>query len=250
MAAKNPGDVLTGDWNPVIGCQRCSPGCQKCWFFDSMFSWQQRLHNIPAKVHPNVPHVFEERLTVESLRSKNGIVGVCQHGDLFWNQISDATIHRVLDVMEAAAARKRKVPKYVLWTKRPERMAEILCHRYPEGTPSYLACAVSIENQAIADERLPHLLSIPTTRIAVLEPLLGPVTLGEFVRDLHWVIVGSETGGEDARSLDCEWVEHLREEATQNGVPFFVKQLNKDHRKPIRELDGVTWSECPAGFVK
>lgn len=251
MAKKNPGDVLTGDWNPVVGCEKCSPGCRKCWFLDFMFPWQQRLRNIPAEVQPNVPHVFEERLTVESLRPKNGIVGVCQHGDLFWDQISDATIHRVLNIVDEVATLKRKVPKYVLWTKRLERMAEILCRRYPEGTPSHLACAVSIENQAIADERLPHLLRIPTMRIAVLEPMLGPVDLRAYIGDLHWVLAGSETSGEDARPLDLDWVRQVRDAALEAKVPFFIKQLNPKHgMKAIRELDGRTWDEFPQGFAK
>jgi len=27
MAKNNPGDILTCDWNPVIGCERYSAGC-------------------------------------------------------------------------------------------------------------------------------------------------------------------------------------------------------------------------------
>jgi len=251
MAKKNPGDVLTGDWNPIIGCAKCSPGCRMCWYLDALFPWLKRLGKIPAEVQPNVPFLFENRMSNNYLRPKNGIVGICLHGDLFWDQVSDEMIHRVLDIVDATAPTKRNPPKYVLWTKRPERMAGILCSRYPQGTPSYLACAVSIENQAAADERLPHLLRINTTRIAVLEPMLGPVDLTVYIRDLDWVLVGSETGGNDARVLDLEWVRKVRDQAVQAGVPFFIKQLNKDHGKnAIRRLDFETWDEFPAGFAK
>ena len=78
MAKHNPCDILTGDWNPVIGCQRYSAGCRNCWFLDFIFPWQKRLGNIPQQVPPDAPHVFEERMTVASLKPKNGIVGVCQ----------------------------------------------------------------------------------------------------------------------------------------------------------------------------
>ena len=48
MAVSVDGDVLTGDWNPLIGCERYSAGCKNCWFLDFMFPWQQRLGNIPS----------------------------------------------------------------------------------------------------------------------------------------------------------------------------------------------------------
>jgi protein gp37 len=103
----------------------------------------------------------------------------------------------------------------------------------------------------MADERLPHLLRINTTRIAVLEPMLGPVDLTAYIRDLGWVLVGSETGGDDARPLELDWVRRARDQAVMAGVPFFIKQLNGDHgKKAIRVLDERTWDEFPAGFVK
>ena len=251
MAKKNPGDVLTSDFNPIIGCAKCSPGCRKCWYLDALFPWLKRLGKIPAEVQLNVPFLFENRMSNDYLRPKNGIVGICQHGDLFWDQVSDEIIHRVLDIVDETATTKRNVPKYVLWTKRPKRMAGILCARYPQGTPRYLACAVSIENQALADERLPHLLRINTTRIAVLEPLLGPVDLLAYIGGLNWVLVGSETGGDDARPLDLNWVRRVRDQAVQAGVPFFIKQLNGDHgKKSSRQLDSEDWDEFPTGFVK
>jgi len=84
MAKNNPGDVLTCDWNPVIGCRRYSEGCRSCWYLDGIFPWQQRLGNIPPHVLPTESHVFDKRLNSESLRMKNGIVGIVQHGDLFF----------------------------------------------------------------------------------------------------------------------------------------------------------------------
>jgi protein gp37 len=36
MAKNNPGDVLTCNWNPVIGCRRYSEGCRSCWYLDGV----------------------------------------------------------------------------------------------------------------------------------------------------------------------------------------------------------------------
>jgi len=248
MAKNKSGDILTCDWNPVIGCERHSAGCRSCWYLDGIFPWQQRLGNIPADWGPNQHHVFEKRLSSESLRPKNGIVGVVQHGDLFWSGVPDEVIDRVFTIMEEVAATKRRVPKYLLWTKRAERMASILTARYPDGLPPWLAAAVSVEDQATADERLPHLAAVHGTRIVMAEPLLGPIDLGSR-RLAEWLVVGSETG-EAARPLDLGWARAIGDRARAWGVPFFVKQLGTNHKRQERLLDGVEWSEFPAGFEK
>jgi len=260
MAKKNPGDILTCDWNPVIGCERCSPGCAGCWYLDGIFPWQRRLGNIPADVSPNDHYLFEKRLTVAALRPKRGIVGVIQHGDLFWDKVPDEAIDRILSVVDAVAiasratgrasprSATREATKYLLWTKRARRMADILARRYPDKLTKYLATAVSVEDQATADERLPCLSRIRGTRAIALEPLLGPVDLSRHL-PAEWVIVGSETG-RAARPIDLGWVRPLRDQATALGIPFFIKQLGRSHKDQLRQLDGRTWDQFPAGFEK
>lgn len=258
MAKNNPGDILTSDWNPVVGCQRYSIGCRKCWLLGGatnrgIIEWQQGLGNIPKDIPPNQPYIMEKRLNVASLKPKNGIIGVVQHSDLFWEKTSDETISRILDVVDEVAAGKAKranTTKYVLWTKRAARMADFMGQRYPGGVPNYLACGVSVENQEIADERLPHLARVKGWRFVMIEPMVGPIDLSSWIREMHWVVVGSETGGEDATPLDLEWVRTIRDQAVANRIPFFIKQLGNNHKKPVRELDGRTWDEFPQGFTK
>ncbi len=83
MAKYNPGYILTWDRNPVIGCEKYSAGCARCWYLDGIFPWKQRLGNIPLGIDRNEHHVFVKRLTEDALKPKNGIVEVVQHGDLF-----------------------------------------------------------------------------------------------------------------------------------------------------------------------
>lgn len=157
-------------------------------------------------------------------------------------------IERVLTIMESVAAKKRALPKYLLWTKRTERMAAILARRYPEGLPGWLAVSVSVENQAAADERLPQLLKIQGTRIIMLEPLLEQVTIERFL-PVEWVVVGSETG-KNARPIDPGWVASIRDEMKARGIPFFIKQLGTSHKTQERLLEGREWNEFPGGFEK
>lgn len=248
MAKHNPGDVLSCDWNPVIGCQRYSAGCAHCWYLDGIFPWQQRLGNIPTGVDPTASYAFPRRLSAESLKPKNGIVGVVQHGDLFYDAHPDTLIHRVLDLVDEVAPKKRVTPKYVLWTKRAARMAAILAERYPAGLPPYLAASISIEDKASLP-RIDELKAFKGTKILVLEPLLEGLSLRGKLKGLSWVILGSETGT-GARPLNHDWARRIRDEVKSAGIPFFIKQLGTSHKVQDRELDCVTWSEFPVGFVK
>lgn len=112
----------------------------------------------------------------------------------------------------------------------------------------------SVENQAAADERIPHLLKCPAAvRFLSCEPLLGPVDLTRvdgnrstcettcMVNSLtgnhtdmgrpcaetgvvHWVIAGGESGP-GHRPMDLTWVSSLKDQCESAGVPIFIKQL-------------------------
>ncbi len=248
---KSKGDLLTCDWNPIIGCERYSPGCRLCWYLDGIFPWQQHLGNIPAGVRSSEHHVFKKRMDVSYLRKMKGIVGVIQHGDLFWEHVPDSTINTVLDIVDMVAVARSDSTKYVLWTKRAERMAKILSRRYPSGLPYHLAVSVSVENQMIADERLPHLVSLHGVRMIMIEPMLGPINLEPYL-PVEWIVVGSETGKPANHPLpvDLDWVRSVRDIAQRYSIPFFIKQLDNRHDLPTRELDGREWNEFPSGFAK
>lgn len=113
---------LTKTWNPVVGCNKCGPGCRNCW--------AEQLHNTryAAKLHGRkLPEqyakafheiqFFESRLN-EPLKWRNAqVVGVCFTGDLFHEQVPFGFIMRTLDVMA------RSLHEYFLLTKRVRRMA-------------------------------------------------------------------------------------------------------------------------------
>lgn len=216
---------------------------------------------MPENMNPNEMYVCSNRMSDKYLSPKKGIVGVVQHGDLFcdWNRTNgmgmtmrsnDDVISTVLDIVDSVAAKRKDGTKYVLWTKRAERMAKVMKDRYPNMVPSYYGCAVSVEDQKTADERLPYLTGLFGTKILVIEPMLGPIVIpNEYLKKLQWIIAGSETG-EGAQPLELDWVRSIRDQAKAANKPFFVKQLGSDHNNPMRELDGAVWSEFPYGYVK
>jgi protein gp37 len=120
----------------------------------------------------------------------------------------------------------------------------------------------STEDQARADERIPHLLATPAAvRFLSCEPLLGPLDLTPYLwgraepcadcpkdadcdcgylpkhmlgeePDLAWVIVGGESG-RGFRDMREEWAESLQRQCADAGVAFFMKQMA--NKAPIPE---------------
>jgi len=129
------------------------------------------------------------------------------------------------------------------------------------SVPRNVWLGTSVENQAAADERIPHLLRVPAAvRFLSCEPLLGPLDLSAFVAcqcdagghcDLcltgaarRWVIVGGESGP-NARPMHPDWARGLRDQCAAAGVPFFFKQWGEYAVRtavPVeRVLVGTRW---------
>lgn len=142
---------------------------------------------------------------------------------------------------------------------------------------------VSAEDQAAADERIPHLLKTKAAKLFVsYEPAIGPVTLHESwlhgafdhcpedaepdgcagcrgyndhgydgdcnaVRTgstLDWIIVGGESGP-GARSFDIEWARSIIEQAKGSKCRVFVKQLGA---RPLGLRSGIC-DRCAFGHA-
>ena len=151
----------------------------------------------------------------------------------------------------------RKTPHldWMLLTKRPENIMRMLLHcrdisfsetrmMLTEWThqsnptpPANVWLGTTVENQDMADKRIPELMKIPARiRFLSCEPLLGPVgllhirapfrdTIGDelYFKDLiHWVICGGESG-RNARPMHPAWARSLRNQCAVS-VPFHFKQ--------------------------
>jgi len=160
--------------------------------------------------------------------------------DLFHKDIPVEYIQRVFETMERAHWHRFQV-----LTKRAERVEE-LSSLLP--WPENVWMGVSVETLKYA-YRIDHLRRTPArVRFLSLEPLLGPLPELD-LRDIHWVIVGGESGP-GARPMSEEWVTDLRDQCLQARVPFFFKQWGGVHKSTTgRELEGRTWDEMPVQRV-
>jgi protein gp37 len=156
--------------------------------------------------------------------------------DLFHEEVPEAFIHRVFDVM-----RRAHWHQFQVLTKRAERLAQ-LSPALP--WPNNVWMGVSVENARCVD-RVDHLRRVPAAiRFLSLEPLLGPIP-NLNLDQIDWAIVGGESGP-GARPMSEAWVLDLRDQCLGAGVPFFFKQWGGFHKKAAgRLLQGRTWDEMP-----
>ncbi len=252
-------------WNPITGvegrwsCVKISPGCHNCYAERMNVRFGGPKYVVGAdelQLHPvaiNDPRHWR----------KPRRIFVCSMTDLFEDRVPDEWIRGVWNVMLETPRHS-----YQVLTKRAQRMSEwVRMNTMAAAMPKahrHIWLAVSVENQAYADDRIEWLLQTPAAvRFLSVEPLLGPVDLSTYLasRKIGWVIVGGESGGPDHRRLVCRegkewyprpsalsWVRSLRDQCTAAGVPFFLKQWGgPTSASGGRLLDGRTWDEYPAG---
>lgn len=147
--------------------------------------------------------------------------------------------------------------KWATNNEEPQAFCDWLRQWGMDGKPPLnVQIGITVEDQTRADQRIPLLLKIPAaTRFLSMEPLLGPVSLRQWLgrcgdpfcpcQDglachyensatspgiprqplrIHQIIVGGESGSKDSRPTHPDWIRSLRDQCTTAGIPFFFKQ--------------------------
>jgi protein gp37 len=193
-----------------------------------------------------------KRINVPFFWQKPKSIFICSMGDLFHDNVPAFFIHDVLKMIGYLSRHT-----FYLLTKRPENIQGYL--RYSnEDLPKNAWVGVSVENQEMADERIPALLKIRAEKYFVsVEPLLGQVDLEFHIKrvgvrnygsenGVDWVIAGCESG-QRRRLADIKWFRSLKNQCVEAGVPFFLKQMDDINGRLIKMpiLDGVKWNQKP-----
>jgi protein gp37 len=224
-------------WNPVTGCTKVSPGCDRC--YAEVFA--ERFRGVPG--HP-YEQGFDLTLRPERLMQplawrRPRMIFVNSMSDLFHAEVPKAFVADVLETMRAAHWHTFQV-----LTKRPGRMKLLVRELQPVPLPN-VWWGTSIESDKYA-KRADELRKVPAAvRFLSLEPLLGPLPSLD-LSSIDWVIVGGESGS-GYRPIHIEWVRKLQERCVEARVPFFFKQWGgRTSKAGGRELDGRTWDQTPA----
>lgn len=222
-------------WNPVTGCVKVTQGCKRC-YAERM---ARRLQAMGCARYKDAfaPTLHYDLIDLPIRWKRPRIIFVNSMSDLFQEAVPDEFIRRVFATMVSCPQHT-----FQILTKRSERLRK-LASDLP--WPRNVWMGVSVESTRVIG-RVSDLASVPAhVRFLSCEPLLGP--LGNLpLRDIHWVIVGGESGP-GARPMRHEWVESIHQQCKQQDVAFFFKQWGGVRKKATgRSFHGRTYDEMPA----
>lgn len=240
-----------------MGCTKVSAGCKHC-YAETLVTTRMRLPVWGDKAERKATSA-STRKQVHTWNRKAKEAG--ERHRVFCSSLSDVFEDRPdLAPMRAelfAAIVACPDLDFLLLTKRPENMVRLARDAGWSGAwPSNVWAGCTVESQAMAHERIPHLLQVPASvRFLSCEPLLEPLDLawamhgfrpGEGVWEhqcsavapdglrqcggypdhhgISWVIVGGESGP-GARPFDLRWASAIQSQCKAASVAFFMKQM-------------------------
>ncbi|MBY0319124.1 MAG: phage Gp37/Gp68 family protein [Reyranella sp.] len=206
-------------FNPWVGCTRLSPACQHCyaegwarrtgqshlWEGErrrtSVANWQQPLKWNRAAAAAGERH----RVFCASL------------ADVFDNQVPEIWRSDLFALIEATPNLD-----WMLLTKRPQNIAKMIWPKWDAGLPPNVWLGTTVEDR-LRMANIEHLRRVPAiVRFLSIEPLLED--LGKIdLTGIQLVIVGGESEP-NARPMQAEWVQNIRDQCAEAGVAFFFKQ--------------------------
>ena len=229
-------------FNPWIGCQKVSPGCDNCYAETLM---DKRYHRVEWGPHGERKRTSEgywrqpmRWAKAAKASGRRPRVFCASLADVWDNQVPPAWRADLFDLI-------RHTPEldWLLLTKRPEnieKMIKVLGIAWPW---SNVWLGTTAEDQKNFNRRWPILLEIPArVRFISYEPAIGPLRLAapkHFEPD--WLICGGESGT-GAREMDPEWARSIMTECAERGVPFFMKQMTG--KRPIPDYLMVRQFPC------
>lgn len=213
-------------FNPWIGCTKVSPACDHCYAEGLATTRLGVAWGTGAPRRRTAPGNWSKPPRWNRIAQEAG-----HRLKVFCASLADVFDNEVDDQWRADLAALIIATPWLDWmllTKRVGNARKMLTAMFPDGVPENVALGVTIANQEEADRDLPKALSVKAglsiRRLFLsMEPLLGPVSLAPWLPYIDLVIVGGESG-KDAREILPEWVQSLRDQCAQAGVPFHFKQ--------------------------
>lgn len=234
-------------FNPWLGCTKVSPACDHCYAeaFAKRYGWATwgagQARKRTSESYWRQPLAWDRKA---AKAGKPLRVFCASLADVFDAEAPDSWRDGLFQVIDETP--------HLIWmllTKRPKVMRNYLGDELPRPN---VWLGSTVENQAMADLRIPLLLETPAAkRFVSMEPLLGPVDLSKWIGGVHhhpdndvtnpavralvyaarramgptidWVIAGGESGAH-ARPSHPEWFRALRDQCAAAGVPFHFKQ--------------------------
>jgi protein gp37 len=185
--------------NPVVGCKKCSPGCDNCYAekFAARLAGNPKTADIYGPVITNGKwngEVNVNPLAFDSLPKKKP----CR---VFLGSMTDMLYPPAYEELRICIAEMSRHENctFMLLTKRSDRMLDL--------TPwPNIWLGVTVCNQKEADEKIPLLLQMGAAkRFVSIEPMLGPIDLSHYLSELFFQCTscGHREGNPELKCPEC-----------------------------------------------
>lgn len=221
-------------FNPWIGCQHVSPGCDHCyaesqnayrkWTADGAWGPHAERKRTSEANWKKPPRWDADAKSFKREHGRRQRVFCASLADVFDNKVPLAWRADLFKLF-------RETPNldWQLLSKRPQNIAKMLAAAAPDwGKAGYpnVWLGTTTEDDEHYRMRWPVLARIPAViRFISYEPAIGPINrldLGDG-RVPDWVIFGGESGPK-ARRARGEWARTIRNDCQRHGVAYFHKQ--------------------------
>lgn len=212
-------------WNPWWGCNKVSAGCDYCYAEVLSFRFGKEIWGPPRRTprrtfgdkHWEEPLIWNRKCENDGVRRKVFCGSMMDWAE--WHPDTHSERKKLWPLI-------RETPwlDWQLLTKRPERIPQCLPDDWGSGYDN-VWLMTSIEDERVV-HRVKSLLEIPARVHGLsIEPLIGPVSIKQWIWGIEWVIIGGESIQRGHyRPMKLEWAENIIEEC-HSKVPVFVKQL-------------------------
>jgi protein gp37 len=210
-------------FNPWIGCQKVSAGCDNCYAETLM---DKRYHKVEWGPHGERKRTSEANWKLPLRWNKAAKaagtrprVFCASLADVFDNQVDPNWRADLFELIRSTSALD-----WLLLTKRPENIAKMVDVMGIALPWPNIWLGTTCEDQAAYDRRWPILSKVPAAvHFISYEPAIGPLRInGALVPD--WLICGGESGP-GARMMDPNWAAAIKSDCARVGTAFFMKQM-------------------------
>ncbi len=217
---------MSVSWNPWHGCRKLSEGCRHCYVYRQDAQHDKDSREVRRTAAFNLP----------VRRTRDGRYKV-PPGEMVYTCFTSDFLVEEADAWRAEAwemIRIRSDLRFFFITKRIDRLMQVLPPDWGGGYEN-LAVGCTVENQAMADYRLPLLLDAPcATSWSSAPRCSGRSTSHDTSSPGSKRYPSGGESGNEARPCNYDWVLSIRRQCVAADIPFAFHQtgarLVKDGR--------------------
>jgi protein gp37 len=234
-------------FNPWWGCTNVSPGCDHCYAETLAHRWKRvewgsgvpRLRT--SAENWRKPLMWDKQAKWKGVRKRVFSLSMGDWADVEVPEGWRADLFALISMTPHL--------DWLLLSKRHALVRKYL-RQHTTGTEQNIRIGFTIENQDMADIRMPKLRQIKEMGFPTFvsyEPALSAVFWDDWMdperaRCIDWLIAGGESGP-GYREPDPAWFEYARDACVGYNVPFHFKQWGG--YRPGRTLGTREWLEFP-----